>query len=87
MPQALTNCMHGYDCACNVHANGVMLHKNLCTVLIPLCKNNLNFPDRPLCFKKIRTTTTTTFLISNTIVSNPYSHSTAFDPQSFTSLS
>ena len=26
---------------------------------------------KPLCFKKIQTTTTTTFLISNTVVLNP----------------
>ena len=52
-----------------------------CTVLIPLrakiiwiCKS----PHRPLCF---RTTTTTAFLISNIVVSNPYSHSAAFDSQ------
>ena len=30
-------------------------------------------PHRPLCFKKIRTTTTTAFLISNTVIPNPYS--------------
>ena len=32
-------------------------------------------------------TTTTGFLISNRVVQNPYSHTTAFDPQSFTPLS
>ena len=37
--------------------------------------------------KKIRTTTTTAFLISNTVVLNPYSHSTAFNPHFFTPLS
>ena len=33
--------------------------ENLCMVLIPLCKNNLNLhlPHRPLCFKEIKTTT------------------------------
>ena len=32
--------------------------ENLCMVLIPLCKNNLNLhlPHRPLCFKEIKTT-------------------------------
>ena len=38
------------------------MDENLCTVLIPLCKNNFesaNLPHRPLCSKKIRTTTTT----------------------------
>ena len=60
------------------------VHENSCTVLIPLCKNNLNllisYTDHYYCFKKIKTTTTTVFLISNTVVPNPYSHSTAFDP-------
>ena len=37
-------------------------------------------PHRPLCFKKIRTTSTAMLLISNTVVLNPYSHSTAFSP-------
>ena len=41
---------------------------------------------RPLCFKKIRTTITIAFLIFNTVVPNPYNHSTAFDPQSFVPL-
>ena len=45
------------------------------------------WPHRPLCFKKTRTTTTSAFLISNIVVPYPYSHSTAFDPQSFTPLS
>ena len=36
--------------------------------------------------KKTRTTTTT-FLISNRVVPNPYNHSTAFEPQSIASLS
>ena len=42
-------------------------------------------PHKPLCFKKIRTTTIA-FLIFNTVVPNPYSHSTAFNPQSFIPL-
>ena len=41
---------------------------------------------RPLCFKKIRTTTTTVFLISNKVVLNPYSHSAAFHHHSFRPL-
>ena len=44
-------------------------------------------PHRPLCFKKIRTTTSTAFLNSNTVVLNPYNHSTTFIPQSFAPLS
>ena len=38
-------------------------------------------------FKKIKTTTTTALLISNTVVPHPYSHSTVFDHQSFAPLS
>ena len=38
-------------------------------------------------FKKIRTTTTTAFLISNKVVPNPYIHCIAFDPWSFAQLS
>ena len=45
-----------------------------------------NLPHRQLSFKKIRTTTTA-FLVSSKVVPNPYSHSTAFVPQSFTPLS
>ena len=41
----------------------------------------------PLCFNKIRTTNSIVFLISNTVVPNPYSHKTAFDHQSFAPLS
>ena len=44
------------------------------------------WPHRPLCFKKVRTTTITTFLISKTVVSKPGSYSTAFDSQSLTPL-
>ena len=43
-------------------------------------------PHRALCFKKI-TTTTTAFLIFNTVVPNPYSNSTTSNPQSYTPLS
>ena len=57
-------------------------------VLIPLCKNNLNLSVSQIdhCFKKKRNTTTA-FLISNTVVPIPYSHSTVFDPQSFAPIS
>ena len=48
---------------------------------------NLNFPHRLLCFKKIKATTTTASLISNLVVLNLYSQSTAFNPQSFILLS
>ena len=82
--QVFTKCVHGEDHACNMHAKAFCVHENSCTVLIPLRKNNLNllisYTDHYYCFKKIKTTTTTVFLISNTVVPNPYSHSTAFDP-------
>ena len=42
---------------------------------------------RPLCFKKIKTTTTKVFLISKTVVSNLYSHRATYNPQSFAPLS
>ena len=42
--QAFANWMHGYNRACNMHANSITRAKNLYTVLIPLCKNNLNLP-------------------------------------------
>ena len=65
------------------------VHENLYTVLIRLCKYNLmpilNKPHYAL--KKIKTATAISSLISNTVVPNPYSHSTAFDPQSFVTLS
>ena len=84
MFQAFANCVHGYDCAHNVHANashvyGIDWEHNL--ELLTACPHGL------LSFKKIRTTTAAVFLISNTVVPNPYSHSTALDPQSFTLLS
>ena len=66
------------------------INKNLYMVLIPLCKINLSLPISHTdynSFKKIKTTTTTAFLISNTVVPNSYSHSTAFNPQYFAPLS
>ena len=59
------------------------VHENSCTVLIPLRKNNLYLPISHTDHYALITTTTTAFLISNTVVRNPYTHSTAFDPQSF----
>ena len=48
---------------------------------------HLPTPLRPFWFKEIRKTTTTAFLISNTGVPNPNSHSIAFDNQSLALLS
>ena len=53
------------------------IHENSCTVLIRLHKNNLNLsiPHKPLCFKKIRLTTTTAvfrFQRSNSESLQPY---------------
>ena len=61
-----------------------------CPLVLSTCHNwelLITCPRRPLCFKKIRTTTTTAFLISNTVVLNPYSHRPAFNLQSLTFLS
>ena len=60
------------------------------SLVISTCHNGkllITHPQRPWCSKKIRTTTITAFLISNTVVQNSYSNSTAFDPQSFAPLS
>ena len=60
------------------------------SLVISTCQNGellITHPQRPWCFKKIRTTTITAFLISNTVVQNSYSNNTAFDPQSFAPLS
>ena len=80
--QAFINCVHGHDHARHVHANGVTWTRKFKHGMIPLCKNNLNLPifHSPLCSKKIKITTTTAFLISNTVVPNPYSHIRAFIP-------
>ena len=88
--KAFTNCVHGYDRAPNVDANGVTRHENSCTVLIPLCKNNLNMQISHIdhyALRKRKATTTGAFLISNTVLPNSYSHSAAVDPKSFTPLS
>ena len=58
-----------------------------CPLVLSTCHNCellIACPHKSLCFRKIRTTIT--FLISNTVVLNPYSHSTACDPQSFAPL-
>ena len=60
------------------------------SIVLSTCHNwelLITYPHRPICFKKIRTTTIGVLLISNTVVPNPCSHSAAFDPQSFASLS
>ena len=61
-----------------------------CQPVLSTCHNWELFiahPHRPLCFKKIRTTTPIVFLISSTVVPNYCNHSTAFDPQSFAPFS
>ena len=83
--QAFANCVHGYERARNVHANGVTCAQNSMQgtdwqhnwELLIACQYT------PLSFKKIPTTTTTAFLIFNTVDPNPDDHSTAFDHQSF----
>ena len=48
---------------------------------------NLTTGPRDWESSDLRTTTITVFLISNTVVPNPYSHSATFNPQSFAPLS
>ena len=86
--QAFTYCMHSYDRACKVHANGVTCAQKFVHSIDweHNWKLFIACPQRPLCFKKTRTTTTTVFLISNTVVPILYSHSRELDPQSFASL-
>ena len=60
-----------------------------CPLVLTTCHNwelLIAHPHKPLCFHKI-TTLITSFLISNTVFPNPYSHSTVFDPHSFAPLS
>ena len=80
--QAFTNCLHGYDRACNLHASGITHTRTFV--------HGIEFADlsnKPLCFKKIKTTTTIPILISKTLAANPCSFSTVFDHQSFAPLS
>ena len=75
-----------YERSRNVHANGVTRTQKFVRGIDSSAHKQFesaNLSHRALCFKKIKTTTTTVFLISNTVVPNPYSHSTAFDSQSF----
>ena len=50
------------------------VHENSCMVLIHLCKNNLNLPipHKPLCYKKITTTTTESTAYFSTALSCYY---------------
>ena len=65
---------------------GTWIMKNVncfCPMVLSTCHNwelLIAPPHRPLSFNIIKTTTNTAFLISNTVVPNPYSHSKAFDP-------
>ena len=74
LKQDLTNCVHSYNRACNVHPNGVTnvrkfvqgIDWELNWELLIAC------PHRPVCFKKIRTATTSASIL-NTVVWNQYS--------------
>ena len=60
-----------------------------CPLVLSTCHNGellIACRHRALCYKKIRTTSTTALLISNVVVPNPYSHHAAFDPRSTASL-
>ena len=54
------------------------IHKNLCTVSISPCKNNLNLPISHTDHYALRK-----YKQSLSVVPNPYNHTTAFDRQSF----
>ena len=76
--------MYGYNHARNVHANSVTrTRKFVHGIDSSVYKKfeSANLPHKPLCFKKIKANTTKAFLISSTVVPNPYSHSTTFNPQ------
>ena len=50
-----------------------------CPLVLLICHNwelIIAYPHRSLCFKKFKTTNFTAFLISNTVVTNHYSHNT-----------
>ena len=50
-----------------------------CPLVLLICHNwelLIAYPHRSLCFKKFKTTNFTAFLISNTVVTNHYSHNT-----------
>lgn len=65
------------------------MRKNLCTVLIPLCKNSLNLPISHTDYYPLikQEQPLPVFLVSNTEVLNPYSQSRAFNTQSSAPLS
>ena len=62
-----------------MHANGVTHAKKICA--------QYNLSTKTIMLQEKETTTTIVFLISNTVVPNPYSHHKSFDPQSFAPLS
>ena len=72
-----------------VYANGVTYTQNLCTVLIALCKNNLKLPisHKDHYAVKNENNLCQSVFNSNTVVPNPYCHSTAFGLQSLALLS
>ena len=78
--QAFMNWMHSNNHARNMHANGVIRVQKFVHCIDWECNLELLIAcwNRPLCFKKIKTTNTTAFLISNTLIPNPYSHKAIF---------
>ena len=63
--QVFTNCMHGYDCVSNANAYGITHTKK--------CVDSIDSLMVLMVLTKIKTTTTA-FLISNTVVPTPSNH-------------
>ena len=82
--------LHKFCMVMTVHASGIM-HTQKFVLGIDFSMEKYfefgNLSHRPLCFKKIKTATTTEFLIFSTVVLDTYSHITGFNPQSFAPLS
>ena len=47
--QAFTNCVHGYDHACNLHVSGIARTRKFMYSI-----ESANLSHRPLCLKKIK---------------------------------
>ena len=80
--QAFTNCMHSYNLAHKQHYTYTKIWARYWFFCVKISWISQS-PTQTIMLWTIKTTTTTVFLISNTVALNPYSHSRAFDPQSF----
>ena len=75
--QAFTNCVHDYGNATKKQM-ALCVHKNFCMVLILLCRNSLNLPISQTIMLYENKNTHYHSIFS--LVLNPDSHSTAFNP-------